>query len=326
LVDRNSPITYVGLVITVVAVFVLPLPPVLSIGLAVFGFLLTMLEGRTIYRLFAGALLGWSVFVLLLTGAVRPAEVPDLREPIPVPSGYGFKLDPGSTNLEHTYRSEPVRPKQLEFSLVSVLDHYVNGLSRDWTVVRREERPDLSYAQLKQNGSSRGISITVIASTPLGQPAVLDLTIQALVCGDETGCMTAPIHDLVRYPGGEPVVPRPHPSPGPLHEPVPLPPEYGFVLDTGVASSEEVHAYQSTTRMSIREARAGQRSVMRYYHRALKDWTVVASAQWYLLIKEPDSTDGLAIETHLGPSFVQLEIRSISCQGVDWCSYRPVGA
>jgi hypothetical protein len=73
--------------------------------------------------------------------------------------------------------------------------------------------------------------------------------------------MNAPIRHIVSLPGGEPVVPSPHPSPGPLREPVPVPPGYGFSLDTG-GSSEEVHAYRSTD-MSIPESNRARRSVLR---------------------------------------------------------------
>ena len=136
--------------------------------------------------------------------------------------------------------------------------------------------------------------------------------------------MTAPIRDIVSYPDGEPVVPSPHPTPGPLREPVPVPPGYGFSLDTGL-SSEEMHAYRSAV-MSIPESNRARRSVLRYYQRVLDDWTVVYRDTANLLIKAPDSTDGLAITSTVTGGEVNLEIRAITCLEDGWCSWRPLGA
>jgi hypothetical protein len=134
--------------------------------------------------------------------------------------------------------------------------------------------------------------------------------------------MTAPIRHIVSYPDGEPVAPSPTPSPGPLREPVPVPPRYGFRL--GI-SSALVHEYQSTVRISLREGARARRSVLRYYRRVLDDWTVVYRDTANLLIKAPDSTDGLAIEVTEsainGGTVVNLEIRAITCLEDGWCSW-----
>lgn len=333
LVERNSRISLLGLLITVAAVFVLPVPPVLSIGLGIFGFVLTMFEGWSIYRLMAGGLVAWSVFVLLLANTATP-DAPDLEEPIPVPSGYGFKLDPDSTNLEHMYDSQPMPPERAQFAAVEVVDHYVNALAPEWTVVDRDERPDVLRVELREDDSSRGIAIFVAVVKPMGRPTMLDLRIQALLCTDdlpgltpgEVSCGTAPISHIVRYPDGGPVS-HAEPSTGPLREPVPLP-DYGFVLLAGT-SSEQVHVYRSTTHMSVREARRAQRFVMRYYRHALDDWSIVEKDTANLLVKDPDSTDGLAIHAVWwkwddGVGVVELEIRAISCREDYWCNWRPV--
>ena len=140
--------------------------------------------------------------------------------------------------------------------------------------------------------------------------------------------MSAPISELVRYPGGEPVVSSPEPSPGPLREPVPVPSGYGFSVNTGL-TSEDVHAYSSAI-MSIPEARRAERLVLRYYRQALDDWIIVAKDQRNLLIKDPDSTDGLAIEADWSvwdgedqTGIVELEIRAISCSDDYSCNWRP---
>src|SRR5918995_4815807 len=127
LVERNSPIALVGLLIAVAAVFIPAVPPMLSVGLAILGFVLTMFVGRSIYSLMAGVLVVWSVFGMLLANAAT-SDAPDLEEPIPVPKGYGFELDPDSTNLEHMYDSQPMPPRRAEFAAVEVMNHYVNGL------------------------------------------------------------------------------------------------------------------------------------------------------------------------------------------------------
>jgi hypothetical protein len=257
-------------------------------------------------------------------------DAPDLEEPIPVPSGYGFELDPDSTNVEHLYDSGPIPPQRAEFAAVEVADHYVNALAPAWTVVDRDERPEVSSVTLRQGDSSRGISIFVGVVTPLGQPTALDLRIRALVCSEdlpgvapgEVTCMTAPIRHIVSYPDGEPVVPSPPPpSPGPLREPVPVPPGYGFRLGN---SSALVHEYQSTDHISFREGARARRAVLRYYRRVLDDWTVVERDTVNLLMKAPDSTDGLAIEvTEYGGTVVVLEIRAITCLEDGWCSWGP---
>ncbi|HZD78682.1 MAG TPA: hypothetical protein VE646_01400 [Actinomycetota bacterium] len=324
--------TYVGLLITVAAVFVLPLPPIASVGLAIFGSLLTMLEGRSIYRLFAGALVAWSLFALLLTGpALRHA--PDLQEPVPPPSGYGFKLDPGATNREHTYASQPIPAQGAASAAVEVVESYVKRLAPGWTVISRADVPRNVEVQLRQGDTSRGIQVSVSVFMPRGRPAVLVLHIHTILCGEdgpgvasgEVGCWAAPLARLVGYPDGGPVSNTPEPSAGPFREPVPLPPNYGFVPRN---STEEVHVYESTTAMSFHEANRAQRSVLRYYRRSLAQWTIVEQDRADLLLKAPDSTDGLAIDSTWtamnGGGVVTLQIRAISCQTDYYCHWSPV--
>jgi hypothetical protein len=244
----------------------------------------------------------------------------DLEEPIPVPSGYGFKLNPDSTNLEHKYDSGRLPPQQAEVAAGEVVDYYVNRLSPEWTLVSRQEPPLPLEVELRQGDTSRGISISVSVVTPQGRPAVLVLSIRTLLCGEDLpvpepspgGCMAAPVSKLVRYPGGGPV-PVAEPSTGPLREPVPLPPGYEFALVAGI-SDEQAHAYVSTTSMSDAEADRGQRAVMRYYRHALNDWTIVETDEAKLVVKGPDSTSGLEIDARTGVwvmgGRVELEIRS----------------
>lgn len=171
--------------------------------------------------------LGFVVFMIggtLVSGAyTATTDAADLEEPIPVPSGYGFELDPDSTNREHLYESQPMPLGQAQSAAVEVVDHYVDALAPEWTVIERDDRPpDLAMVTLREGDSSRGISIFVGVVEPFGRPAFLDLRIQALLCGEDlpgyasggVSCMSAPISGLVRYPGGEPVVPSPIRVPG----------------------------------------------------------------------------------------------------------------
>jgi hypothetical protein len=332
-VDRNSPITYVGLIIALAAVFVLPVPRVLSIGLAIFGFLLTMLEGSSIYRLFAGALVAWSIFGVVLTSATTSGQAPDLQEPIRVPSGYGFKLAPGSTNAQHSYASQPIPADRAQSAAVAVLDSYAERLAQEWSVVSRTDLPQNLTMQLRQGDSARGIEIVVSVAMPRGRPAVLVLHLHTLLCGEDApgppsgkvGCWAAPVGSLVSYPDGGPVSPTPAPSIGPFREPVPLPAEYGFVPWN---TSAEEHQYRSTARMSFREAGDAQRSVLRYYRDALPDWKIVEIDAANVLLKAPDSSDGLAINSTVsgvdGGGAVILQIRAIWCETDYYCNWSPV--
>jgi hypothetical protein len=187
------------------------------------GVLLAVKDGISGLDVITLALAGFMIVGPLIFGAyTAPTDAPDLEEPIPVPSGYGFELDPRSTNLEHLYGSQPMALRRAQFAAVEIVDHYVEALTPEWTVIDREERPDLSMVELRQGDSPRGISIFVGVGEPsFGRPAFLDLRIQAQLCGEglsglgsgEVSCMTAPIRELVRYPGGEPVVPSPTAEP-----------------------------------------------------------------------------------------------------------------
>jgi hypothetical protein len=211
----------------------IPAPPWVWFVVLVVGVLLAVKDGISGLDVVTLGLAGFMIVGPLISGAyMATTDAPDLDEPIPVPSGYGFELDPRSTNLEHLYRSESMPLGQAQSAAVDVVDHYVDALAAEWTVIDREDRPpDLSMVKLRQGDSSRGIRIFVGVVEPFGRPAFLDLRIQALLCREdlpglgsgEVSCMTAPISGLVRYPGGEPVVSSPQPSPGPLREPVPLP-------------------------------------------------------------------------------------------------------
>jgi hypothetical protein len=330
LIERNRSIAYLGLLITVAGLVLLPLflpiPPMLAIGIGIFGFFLTLYVGR-IYSLLAGLLVAWSLIGLVVFDTTR-GDARDTEEPIPVPAGYGFQLDPDSTNVEHMYDSDQMPAKQARIAAVHVVDYYIDQLAPEWTVVYRQETPESISVQLRKGDTSQGIGIIIHAFTPEGRPAVLDLRIRALVCGQDIGglppgsCLGAPIRNVVLYPGGGPVI---EPNVRPLREPTPLPPRYGFVLDAG-RSGEHAHVYNSTTQMSSAEAVRAQRAVMRYYEHALLDWSIVTTGDAELQVKDPDSTDGLLIRaysTGLNGGMVTLEIATIYCPEDYSCTGSP---
>jgi hypothetical protein len=337
---RRDPIGSISGFVIVLMVFIfgsfIPAPLWVRLALLAVAVLLAVKGGISGLDVIT---LGFVVFMIagpLVSGAITATTTaPDLEEPIPVVSGYGFKLNPDSTNLEHKYDSGPLPRQQAEVAAGEVVDYYVNSLSPEWTLVSRQEPPLPLEVELRQGDTSRGISISVSVVTPQGRPAVLVLSIRTLLCGEDLpvpepspgGCMDAPVSKLVRYPGGG-SVPVAEPSTGPLREPVPLPPGYKFALVAGI-SDEQRHAYVSTTSMSDAEADRGQRAVMRYYRDALDDWTIVETDEAMLLLRDPDSTGGLGIYATTGVSVyggrVELEIRKLYCPEDYSCTWAPAG-
>jgi hypothetical protein len=337
---RRDPVGSVSGFVIVLMVFVfgsfIPAPLWVRLPLLAVAILLALKGGISGLDVIT---LGFVVFMIagpLVSGAFTATTVaPDLEEPLPVPAGYGFTLDPDSTNLEHKYNSQGMPPQQAEFAAVEVVDYYVNRLSPEWRLASRQEPPLPLEVELRQGDTSRGISISVSVVTPQGRPAVLVLSIRTLLCGEDLpvpepspgGCMAAPVSKLVRYPGGGPVSAA-GPSTEPLREPVPLPPGYRFVLVAGI-SSEQRHAYVSMTHMSNAEADRGQREVMRYYLHALDDWTIVETDETMLLVKHPDSRGGIGIYARSGTwvygGRVELEIRKLYCPEDSSCTWVPEG-
>ena len=137
------------------------------------GVLLAVKDGISGLDVVTLGLAGFMIVGPLISGAyTATTDAPDLEEPIPVPSGYGFELDPRSTNLEHLYRSESMPLGQAQSAAADVVDHYVDALAAEWTVIDREDRPrDMSVVELRQSDSSRGISIFVGVVEPFGRPA-----------------------------------------------------------------------------------------------------------------------------------------------------------
>lgn len=127
---------------------------------------------------------------------------PDLEEPIPVPSGYGFVLDEAeSSNVTHEYASKTLlgHEKAAAKAEAVVIEYYVTRLQDlGWTVVSLGDG-----AELKAPDSDVGIRV----DTYLGIPewgagrGTLELVLSAKRCPDENHCEPARISDVEPYRG-----------------------------------------------------------------------------------------------------------------------------
>jgi hypothetical protein len=204
-----------GSVIGFVIVFVsfvfrslIPAPPWVWLAVLAVGILLAIKDGISGLDVVTLALAGFLIMGSVMSVADTATEAPDLTlmEPIPVPSGYGFKLDGSVQNSTRTYRSEPLPPVKRYNQAVAeanqavgeVVDYYIAGLPPEWTIVDRTE--DLGYgdtlnaqAKFRQGDTSNGIGIQVYADVWGLSDTTVVLMIQALNCGE----------DVPGFPSGE---------------------------------------------------------------------------------------------------------------------------
>jgi hypothetical protein len=128
---------------------------------------------------------------LTSTTSTATTDPPDLKlkEPIPVPAEYGFRLE-DSVGSARVYRSQPMRGKTANAAVAEVVDYYVNGLAPEWTVVeRKDDWPGETgnvVVKLRQGDTSNGIGIDVYALVSgEGRTGVVILMIQAMNCGED---------------------------------------------------------------------------------------------------------------------------------------------
>jgi hypothetical protein len=146
--------------------------------------------------------LGFVLFMMggsLISGAytaTTEARIPTLKEPIPVPSEYGFTRDDSDEDGTRTYKSDPIPVKtakqaisEANQAVAEIVDYYIAGLPPEWSVVDRTE--DLGYgdtlnaqAKFRLEDTSTGIGIQVYADV-WGRSATVILMIQALNCGED---------------------------------------------------------------------------------------------------------------------------------------------
>ena len=182
----------------------IPAPTWVWLVVLAVGVLFAVKDGISGLDVITLALAGFMIVGSLTSIASTAADAPDLtlKEPIPVPAGYSFRLDDSAQDSTRTYRSKPISVKtanqavaEANQAVAEVVDYYIADLPPEWTVVDRTE--DLGYgdtlnAQAKFRQSDTSIGIQVYADV-WGRSATVILTIQALNCGE----------DVPGFPSGE---------------------------------------------------------------------------------------------------------------------------
>jgi hypothetical protein len=177
----------------------IPAPTWVWLVVLAVGVLLAVKDGISGLDVITLALAGFMIVGSLTSIASTATDAPDLtlKEPIPAPAGYGFRLDDPAQDSTRTYRSKPIPVKTANQAVAEVVEYYIAGLPPEWTVVDRTE--DLGYgdtligqAKFRQGDTSNGIGIQVYADV-WGRSATVILTIQALNCGE----------DVPGFPSGE---------------------------------------------------------------------------------------------------------------------------
>jgi hypothetical protein len=171
----------------------IPAPTWVWLVVLAVGVLFAVKEGISGLDVITLVLAGFMVVGSLMSISSTATDAPDLtlKEPIPAPAGYGFRLVDSHQDSTRTYRSEPVPVKMANAAIAEVVDYYVAGLAPEWTVVERKEdlgiRDTLNaQAKFRQGDTSSGIGIQVFADVgPFGRTAPVFLVIQRLNCGED---------------------------------------------------------------------------------------------------------------------------------------------
>lgn len=172
----------------------IPAPPWVWLVVLAVGVLLALKDGISGVDVITLGLAGVMIVGSLVSLAnTATTDAPDLKlkEPIPAPAGYGFRLDDSYQDSARMYRSKPIPVKTANAAIAEVVDYYIAGLAPEWTVVERNEelgfRDTLNaQAKFRQGDTSNGIGIQVYAHVaPVGRSAPMIIMIQALNCGDD---------------------------------------------------------------------------------------------------------------------------------------------
>jgi hypothetical protein len=199
--DAGGSITgFVIVFVSLVFRSLIPAPTWVWLVVLAVGILLALKDRISGFDVVTLALAGFMIVGSVMSVADTATEAPDLtlKEPIPVPAEYGFRLEDSDHDSARLYRSQPMLGKTANATVAEVVDYYVNGLAPEWTVVeRKEDWPGetlTAVVKLRQGDTSNGIGIDVYALVPgEGRTAVVILRIQALNCGD----------DVPGFPSGE---------------------------------------------------------------------------------------------------------------------------
>jgi hypothetical protein len=186
----------------------IPAPTWVWLAILAVGVLLAVKDGISGLDVVTLALTGFMIVGSLTSIASTATDAPDLtlKEPIPLPSGYGFRLDGSVQDSTRTYRSEPLPPvkrynqvvAEANQAVAEVVDYYIAGLPPEWTIVDRTEEVGYgdglnAQAKFRQGDTSNGIGIQVCADVGGLSDTTVVLMIQALNCGE----------DVRGFPAGE---------------------------------------------------------------------------------------------------------------------------
>ena len=172
----------------------IPAPTWVWLVVLVVGVLLAVKDGISGLDVITLGLAGFMIVGSLMSMAsTATTAAPDLtlKEPIPAPAGYGFRLDDSYQDSARMYRSKPIPVKAANSAITEVVDYYIAGLAPEWTAVERKEelgfRDTLNvHATFRQCDTSNGIGIQAYANVaPVGRTAPVILIIQGLNCGDD---------------------------------------------------------------------------------------------------------------------------------------------
>jgi hypothetical protein len=207
--DAGGSITgFVIVFVSLVFRSLIPVPTWVWLAFLAVGILLAIKDGISGLDVVTIALAGFLIVGSVMSVADTATEAPDLtlREPIPVPSGFGFKLDGSVQNSTRTYRSEPLPPVKRYNQVVAeanqavreVVGYYIDGLPPEWVIVDRTEFVGYgdglnAQAKFRQGDTSNGIGIQVYAHVWGLSDTTVVLMIQTLNCGE----------DVPGFPSGE---------------------------------------------------------------------------------------------------------------------------
>jgi hypothetical protein len=197
--DAGGSITgFVIVFVSLVFRSLIPAPTWVWLAVLAVGILLAVKDGISGLDVVTLAVAGFMIVGSLTSiGSTATTDAPDLtlKEPIPVPSGYGFKLDDSVQNSTRTYTSEPLPPVKRYKQAVTeanqavrdVLDYYIAGLPPEWTIVERKEFVGYgdglnAQAKFRQGDTSHGIGIQVYAHM---FDTTVVLMIYTLNCGED---------------------------------------------------------------------------------------------------------------------------------------------
>jgi lysylphosphatidylglycerol synthetase-like protein (DUF2156 family) len=119
----------------------IPAPSWVWLVVLAVGVLLALQDGVSGLDVVTLGLAGFMIVGSLMSVADTATGAPDLtlKEPIPVPSGYGFRLDDSVQGSARICRSKPIPVKTANAAIAEVVEYYIAGLAPEWTVVERRK-------------------------------------------------------------------------------------------------------------------------------------------------------------------------------------------